>query len=179
MPVFFPCGFQTKACLVTLLVCFRWVCPIHIRFLLVISLLMVCWSVLLHISSWLFYKVQFVFHSVGTFSCSQIFRNRWCNTYVVVIGSAFRASGGMPSGHGVFPSFNNFSALLISPFEGGFVITLNNISAIGRSGLSAGGSLLRICLKVFFPILIFSLLPCLRFFLTCLSLVLKDFFFSR
>ena len=111
---------------------------------------MVCWSVLLQISSWLFYKEQFVFHSVGTFSCSQIFRNRWYNIYVVVIGSAFRASGGMPSGRGVFPSFNNFNALLISPFEDGFVLTLNNISAIGRSGLSAGGSLLRISLKFFF-----------------------------
>ena len=120
---------------------------------------MVCWSVLLQISYWLFYKVQFVFHSVGAFSCSQIFRNRWCNLSVVVIGSAFRASGGMPSGRGVFPSFNNFSAVLISPFAGGFVLTLNNISAIGRSGLSAGGSLLRISLK-FFPILIFSSLPC-------------------
>ena len=111
---------------------------------------MVCWSVPLQISSWLFYKVQFVFHSLGTFSFSQIFRNRWCNISVVVIGSAFRASGGMPSGRGVFPSFNNFSALLISPFEGGFVLTLNNISAIGRSGISAGGSLLRISLKFFF-----------------------------
>ena len=53
----------------------------------------------------------------------------------------------MPSDPGVFPSFNIFSALLISAFEGGFVLTLNNISAIGMSGLSAGGSLLRISLK--------------------------------
>ena len=53
------------------------------------------------------------FHYVGTFSCSQIFRNRWCNISVFVIGSVFRASGGMPSGPGVFPSFSIFSALLI------------------------------------------------------------------
>ena len=47
-PVFlFPCGFQSKACLVTLLVCFRRVCPIRVHFLLAISLLMLCWSVLL------------------------------------------------------------------------------------------------------------------------------------
>ena len=61
--------------------------------------------------------------------------------------ASFRASGGRPSGPGVFPSFNVFSALLISAFESGFVSTLNNISAIGMSGLSAGGSLLRISLK--------------------------------
>ena len=42
----FPCGFQSKAFLVTLLVCFRRVCPIHIHFRLAISLLMLCWSVL-------------------------------------------------------------------------------------------------------------------------------------
>ena len=75
------------------------------------------------------------------------FWNRWCNIYVVVIGSAFRASGGMPSGPGVFLSFNIFSALLVSAFEGGFVLTLNNTSAIGMSGLSAYGSLLTISLK--------------------------------
>ena len=86
------------------------------------------------------------FHSVRTFYCSQIFRNRWCNISVVVIGSAFKASGGMLSGPGVFPSFNIFSALLISFFEGRFVLALNNISAIGMSGLFAGGSLLRISL---------------------------------
>ena len=50
--------------------------------------------------------------------------------------------GGMPYGPGVFPSFNIFSVLLISAFEIGFVLTRNNISAIGMSGLSAGGSLL-------------------------------------
>ena len=50
----------------------------------------------------------------------------------------------MPSGPGFFPSFNIFSSLLTSAFDGGFVLTLNNISAIG---LSAGGSLLRISLK--------------------------------
>ena len=33
----FPCGFESKACLVTLLVCFRRVCPIHVHFLLAIS----------------------------------------------------------------------------------------------------------------------------------------------
>ena len=61
--------------------------------------------------------------------------------------SAFIALGGMASGPGVFPSFNIFSALLISAFGDGFVLTLNNISAIGMSGLSAGGSLLRISLN--------------------------------
>ena len=69
------------------------------------------------------------------------------HVFVVDIGSAFRASGGMLSGPGVFPSFNIFSALLISAFECGFMLTLNNISAIGMSGLSAGRSLLRISLK--------------------------------
>ena len=68
-------------------------------------------------------------------------------THVVVIGSAFRASGGRLSGPGVYLSFNIFSALLISAFEGGFVLTLNNISAIGMFGLSVDGSLLRISLK--------------------------------
>ena len=53
----------------------------------------------------------------------------------------------MASGPGVFPCFSIFSALLISAFEGGFMLTLNNISAIGMSDLSAGGSLLRISLK--------------------------------
>ena len=49
----------------------------------------------------------------------------------------------------VLASFHplTFSALLISTFEGGFVLTLSNISAIGMSGLSAGGSLLRVSLK--------------------------------
>ena len=61
--------------------------------------------------------------------------------------ASFRASGGMPSGPGVSPSFNIFNALLVSAIKGGFVLTLNNISAIGMSGLSAGGSLLRIYLK--------------------------------
>ena len=50
----------------------------------------------------------------------------------------------MPSGPGIFLSFNTFSALLISIFKGGFVLALNNIFAIGMSGLSAGGSRLRI-----------------------------------
>ena len=45
------------------------------------------------------------------------------------------------SGPGVFPSFNIFSALLISAFEGGFVLTVDNISAIGMSDISAGGFL--------------------------------------
>ena len=48
---------------------------------------------------------------------------------------------------GVFPSYNIFRALLISAFEGGFVLTFNTISAIGMSGLSIRGSLLRISLK--------------------------------
>ena len=40
------------------------------------------------------------------------------------------------------------SGLLSEPLvEGGFVLTLNNISAIGMSGLSALGSVLRISLK--------------------------------
>ena len=56
----------------------------------------------------------------------------------------------MSSGPGVFPSFNIFSALRISAFEGGFVLTLNNISAIGMSGLSGVRSLLRISLKCSF-----------------------------
>ena len=60
---------------------------------------------------------------------------------------SFSASGGIPSGPGVFPSFKIFSALLISAFEGRFMLTLNNISAIGMSGVSVGGSLLRISLK--------------------------------
>ena len=42
----FPGGFQSKACLVTLLGCFRRVCPIHVHFLLAVSLLVLCWSVL-------------------------------------------------------------------------------------------------------------------------------------
>ena len=62
------------------------------------------------------------FHSVGTFSCSQIFRNRWYNIYAVVIRSVF--SGGMPSGLGVCPSFYMFSILLCSAFESGFVFVL-------------------------------------------------------
>ena len=45
LPIFlFPCGFQSKACLVTLLVCFQRMCPIHVHFLLANSLLMLCWS---------------------------------------------------------------------------------------------------------------------------------------
>ena len=51
LPVFLlPCGFQSKACLVTLLVCFQRVCPTHVNIFLAISLLMLCWSVLLQIS---------------------------------------------------------------------------------------------------------------------------------
>ena len=108
------------------------------------------------------------FHYVGTFSCSQIFKNRWCNIYVVNVWSAFRASGGIPSGPDIFPSFNIFSALLISAFKGGFVLTLNTIFAIGMSGLSAGGSLLRITLKCsshldLCPASLFMVLPSLSF----------------
>ena len=74
----------------------------------------------------------------------------------------------MPSGGGVFPSFNIFSALLISAFEGGFVLTLNNTSAIGMFGISADGSLLRISLKCSFHLDIctaslFKFLPSLYF----------------
>ena len=74
----------------------------------------------------------------------------------------------MPSGPGVFPSFNILSALLISAFEGGFVLTFNNISAIGMSGLSVGGFLLRISLKCSFhldicPTSLFKVLPSLSF----------------
>ena len=42
----FPCGFQSKSCLVKLLVCFRRVCPIYVHVLPAVSLLMLCWSVL-------------------------------------------------------------------------------------------------------------------------------------
>ena len=49
----------------------------------------------------------------------------------------------MPSGPGIFPSFNIFSALLISGFEGGFVLTLK----IKKFAVSVGGSLLRVSLK--------------------------------
>ena len=118
------------------------------------------------------------FHSVGPFSCSQIFKNVWCNIYCVFIGSAFRASGGMPSGAGVFPSFNIFSVLLFLAFEGRFVLTLNNISTVGISGLSAGV----LCwgfLRSVLPTLIYARLPYLWFFLPCLLLVLKDFIFPR
>ena len=55
------------------------------------------------------------FHSVGTFSCSQIFKNRWCNISVVVNGSAFRASGGMPSGPGVFHPLKSSVLYLFQP----------------------------------------------------------------
>ena len=41
LPVFLvPCGFHSMACVLTLLVCFQRVCPIHVHFLLAISLLM-------------------------------------------------------------------------------------------------------------------------------------------
>ena len=62
LPVFLvPCGFQSKACHMTLLVCFRRVCPIHVHFLLAISLLMPCWSVLLQISLFVVLSCHFVF----------------------------------------------------------------------------------------------------------------------
>ena len=62
LPVFlFPCGFQSKACLMTLLVCFQRVCPIHVHFLLAISFLMLCWSVLLQISLFVVLSWHLVF----------------------------------------------------------------------------------------------------------------------
>ena len=81
LPVFlFPCGFQSKACLVTVLVCFRWVCPIHVHFLLAISLLMLCWPVLLQISLFV------------VLSCHLVFRmylrhNEVCSIRIVVLVS--------------------------------------------------------------------------------------------
>ena len=45
----------------TLLVCFRRLCPVHVHFLLVISLLMLCWSVLLQISLFVVLSCHFVF----------------------------------------------------------------------------------------------------------------------
>ena len=45
----------------TLLVCFRRVCPIHIHFHLAISLLMLCWSVLLQISLFVVLSWELVF----------------------------------------------------------------------------------------------------------------------
>ena len=42
----FPCRLQSKACLVTLLVCFRRVFPTHFHFLLAIPFQMLCWTVL-------------------------------------------------------------------------------------------------------------------------------------
>ena len=76
--------------------------------------------------------------------------------------------------NGVFPSFNIFSALRFSVFESGFVLTLNNISAIGVSGLSAGGSPLRISFKCSSHLDLCSVYG--SSFLALL--VLTDFFFS-
>ena len=45
----------------TLLVCFRRVCPIRVHFLLAISLLMLCWSVLLQISLFVVLSCHMVF----------------------------------------------------------------------------------------------------------------------
>ena len=64
---------------------------------------------------------------------------------------------GLPSellvvGRQVLVSFSSdiFGGLLISAFEGRFVLTFNNISAISLSGLFTGGYLFRITLKYFF-----------------------------
>ena len=64
---------------------------------------------------------------------------------------------GLPSellvvGRLVLVSFSSdiFGGLLISAFEGRFVLTFNNISAISLSGLFTGGYLFRITLKYFF-----------------------------
>ena len=58
---FFPCGFQSKTCLVTLLVFFRRVCPIQVHCPLAVSLLMMCWSVFLHISLLMVLSCHLVF----------------------------------------------------------------------------------------------------------------------
>ena len=45
----------------TLLVCFRRVCPIHVHFHLAISFLMLCWSVLIQISLFVVLSCHLVF----------------------------------------------------------------------------------------------------------------------
>ena len=54
---------------------------------------------------------------------------------VVVLASVFRASGGIPSGPAAFPFFKSFSALFISDFVGGLVLTFSTESAGGISGV--------------------------------------------
>ena len=81
LPVFlFPCGFQPKACLLTLLVCFRRVCPIRVHFFLAISFFMLCWSVLLKI----FFFVVLSCHLVFRMYLRHLLMNV-CSIWVVVL----------------------------------------------------------------------------------------------
>ena len=61
--------------------------------------------------------------------------------------SAFRASGGMPSGPAALPDLRVLMAFIISVLVGGLMLTSSTCAAGGMSGGVGGGSLLSVSLK--------------------------------
>ena len=61
--------------------------------------------------------------------------------------SAFRASGGMPSGPAALPDLRKLMAFTFSCYVGCLVLTSSSCVAAGMSGGAGGGCLIRISLK--------------------------------
>ncbi len=66
---------------------------------------------------------------------------------IVIETSAFKASGGMPSGPAALPALIAFTALLISALVCGLVFTFSRLSAGNIDGRCSGEGLLRVSLK--------------------------------
>ena len=75
------------------------------------------------------------FQSLGISSEVQIFLKRACSALLVMVVSAFKASGGISSGPAALLAFSFFTALSIWAFDGGFTLTFRVRCA---GGMSAG-----------------------------------------
>nr|CAH8867956.1 unnamed protein product [Trichobilharzia regenti] len=88
------------------------------------------------------------FQSVGTSPSLQTFYNNGVSISAVVSGTAFSASGGIPSGPAASPAFRSLIAFKTSAFVGGLLSTYSCVRGIvGISGRVAGGGRFRSPLK--------------------------------
>ena len=87
------------------------------------------------------------FQSSGTPSCSQILLRSGCSMSVEVWMSAFRASGGIPSGPAALPDLRDLIALAILVLLGGLVLISRSWVGGGMSGGARGAGRLSVSLK--------------------------------
>ena len=87
------------------------------------------------------------FQSSGTRSCSQILLRSGCSMSVEVWMSAFRASGGIPSGPAALPDLRDLIALAISVLLGGLILIPRSWVGGGMSGGVVGAGRLSVSLK--------------------------------